>query len=205
MSSADSSTNSFKVVVVGSSGVGKTAVVRQLIDGKFTEEGQPTIGVEFKTYSLTADGDNIKLQIWDTAGQERFRSVSKAYFRNAVGAILVYDITNRSSFEELNNWLNDLNSLAAPNACIVLIGNKSDLTEERQIDEAEADAFAQRYGLTRLETSAKDGTGVKEAFARLGEGIIRKEKEGKLVPPKPASESGAINTNTVAPKKSGCC
>ena len=204
--SADSSTNSFKVVVVGSSGVGKTAVVRQLIDGKFNEEGQPTIGVEFKTYSLTADGDNIKLQIWDTAGQERFRSVSKAYFRNAVGAILVYDITNRASFEELNTWLNDLNSLAAPNACIVLIGNKSDLTDERQIDEAEADAFAQRYGLTRLETSAKDGTGVKEAFARLGEGIIRKEKEGKLVTPKPASESGAINTNTVTKtNKGGCC
>lgn len=204
MSTADSSTNSFKVVVVGSSGVGKTAVVRQLIDGKFSEEGQPTIGVEFKTYSLTADGDNIKLQIWDTAGQERFRSVSKAYFRNAVGAVLVYDLTNRSSFEELNTWLNDLNSLAAPNACIVLIGNKADLTDERQIEEAEADAFAQRYGLTRLETSAKDGTGVKEAFARLGEGIIRKEKEGKLVPPKPAP-SKEVTEEKKQNNGKGCC
>ena len=101
--------------------------------------------------------------------------------------------------------MNDLNALAAPNACIVLIGNKSDLTDDRQIDEAEADAFAQRYGLTRIETSAKDGTGVKEAFARLGEGIIRKEKEGKLVTPKPASEAGALNTNTVSPKKQSCC
>ena len=177
--------NAFKVVVVGSSGVGKTAVVRQLIDGKFNEEGQPTIGVEFKTHSLTADGENIKLQIWDTAGQERFRAVSKAYFRNAVGAILVFDVTNRQSFEDLTNWHNDLTQLAQPNAFIVLVCNKCDLKDERQITEEEADAFAQRHNLIRIETSAKDGTNIKDAFARLGEGIVRKEKEGKLTPPKP--------------------
>ena len=181
--SADSSTNSFKVVVVGSSGVGKTAVVRQLIDGKFNEEGQPTIGVEFKTYSLTADGDNIKLQIWDTAGQERFRSVSKAYFRNAVGAILVYDITNRASFEELNAWINDLNTLAAPNASIVLIGNKSDLTDERQVGKEEADAFAENHGLVNIEISSKDGTNIELVFQALAEGIVRNvRKLDKLKP-----------------------
>jgi len=195
--------STFKVVVVGSSGVGKTAVVRQLVDGKFTEEGQPTIGVEFKTYSLLADGENIKLQIWDTAGQERFRSVSKAYFRNSTGAILVFDVTNRQSFEDLNHWHNDLTQLAQPNAYIVLVCNKCDLKDERQISEDEAEQFAQRHGLVRIETSAKEGTNIKEAFARLGEGIIRKEKEGKLKSPKPVPQTPVAKKETDGAKS--CC
>jgi small GTP-binding protein len=92
----------FKVVVVGASGVGKTAIVSQLVNKTFKTESQPTIGVEFKSYSLSSEEENVKLQIWDTAGQERFRSVSKAYFRNALGAVLVFDLTQKNSFDELN-------------------------------------------------------------------------------------------------------
>lgn len=174
------SPNSYKIVVVGASGVGKTAIVNQLINKNFKEEGQPTIGVEFKSYSLQADDENVKLQIWDTAGQERFRSVSKAYFRNALGAVLVFDLTQRQSFEELNMWINDLNSLCAPNAYIILVGNKKDLEDDRQIAETEAQEFAKRYNLQYLETSAKTGDNVQDTFVRLGQGILRHIKEGDI-------------------------
>ena len=186
--------NAFKVVVVGASGVGKTAIVNQLVNGQFREEGQPTIGVEFKSYSVLADDKNVKLQIWDTAGQERFRSVSKAYFRNAVGAILVFDLTQRSSFEDLNNWLNDLRALSSPNAYIILIGNKLDLTDERQITDSEAQEFATRYDLVYLETSAKSGDGVKDAFVRLGVGILKAIEDKKITPAKPL-ENKVVNPN----------
>ncbi|KAH0792901.1 Ras family protein [Histomonas meleagridis] len=173
------SSNGFKIVVVGSSGVGKTALVNQLVNKTFREDGQPTIGVEFKSYTIQADDESVKLQIWDTAGQERFRSVSKAYFRNAVGAILVFDLTSRQSFDELDTWINDLNALCTQNTYIILVGNKKDL-EDRQIVETEGEEYAKRHNLIYLETSAKDGTNVEEAFARLGMGILRRVKEGTI-------------------------
>lgn len=201
--SSDTQGYSFKIVVVGSSGVGKTSIVRQLIDGRFQEEGQPTIGVEFKTYSLTAEGEAVKLQIWDTAGQERFRSVSKAYFRNALGAILVYDITSRQSFDDLSAWISDFQTLASPNAPVVLIGNKNDMVDDRQIEESEADEFAKRYNLTRLETSAKTGDHVAEAFARLGQDVLREYKKGEH-PIEKEKEKVTPQPQT-AEKKDRCC
>lgn len=207
MSSSDLSAHAYKVVVVGSSGVGKTAIVQHLINGSFKEEGQPTIGVEFKSYSLQTDGESIKLQIWDTAGQERFRSVSKAYFRNALGAILVFDLTNRQSFDDLNVWFNDLRQLCAPNAYIILIGNKVDLEDDRQIVESEANAFAQRYDLVYLETSAKKGNNIAEAFVRLGKEIYRKVKSGEIKDVKPQSKKVENTTETQSEpsNQKGCC
>jgi small GTP-binding protein len=168
---------SFKVVVVGASGVGKTALVNHLITRTFTEECRPTIGVEFKSYSLSAEDENVKLQIWDTAGQERFRSVSKAYFRNSAGAILVFDLTQKSTFEDVNVWINDLNTLCLPNAVILLVGNKSDLVDDRAVSDTEAEEWAKRYNLEYLETSAKTGDHVSDAFVRLGQGILRQHKK----------------------------
>jgi small GTP-binding protein len=169
----------FKIVVVGASGVGKTGIVHQLIHDSFSEEDRPTIGVEFKAYALSADNENVKLQIWDTAGQERFGSVSKAYFRNASGAILVFDQTNKSSIEEQNQWINDLNALCEHNACVVLVGNKLDLMDDRTITETEALEFAHRYNLDYVETSAKTGGNVTEAFVRLSQGILRSRRRGR--------------------------
>ena len=201
---SDLNAHAFKVVVVGASGVGKTAIVQHLTTGNFREESQPTIGVEFKSYNFQAEGDSIKLQIWDTAGQDRFRSVSKAYFRNALGAILMFDLTSKQSFDDLNVWINDLQSLCAPNAHIILIGNKLDLEDDRQIDSNEPQAFAQRYNLNYLETSAKDGNNVSEAFIRLGTEILRKVKDGEITLPKPPAATKLVEEEKPQ-EKNACC
>ena len=176
MSSAQ---NSYKVVVVGSSGVGKTAIVQRLVDGTFCDEGQSTVGVEFKSHSISFDEETMKLSIWDTAGQERFRSVSKAYFRNAVGAILVFSLDDSQSFAELDGWLNDLHALATPNAVILLVGNKADV-QDKTVTTSEAEAFAKRHNLEYLETSAKDGLNINDTFVRLARDINEKVKKGEL-------------------------
>jgi small GTP-binding protein len=191
----------FKIVVAGSSGVGKTSLVEHLLSGSFQEGTEPTIGVQFKTYSLQADGHEIELQIWDTAGQERFKSVAKAYFRNALGGILVFDLTSRQSFDELNTWINDLNTLCAANAHVVLVGNKTDLADSREINVSEAQVFAQRYNLMYLETSAKSGDNVADAFVRLGTEILRKVINGQIKVVKPAVTEEELEP---APTKS-CC
>ena len=173
-------TNSFKIVVVGASGVGKSAMVQRLIDNTFREEGQSTVGVEFKSFICPLQDQSVKLQIWDTAGQERFKSVSKAYFRNAVGAILVYDITNDSSFEDLITWLNDLQQLCNPNAFILLVGNKADLESSRQVGPQQAKDFADQHRLEYLETSALSGANITEAFTRLAYGIAARVNNGQI-------------------------
>lgn len=171
---------SFKIVVVGASGVGKSAMVQRLVEGTFREEGQSTVGVEFKSYICPLEDQTVKLQIWDTAGQERFKSVSKAYFRNAVGAILVYDITNDSSFEDLISWLNDLQQLCNPNAYILLVGNKGDLEAQRQVGIQEAKDFAEQHKLQYLETSALSGNNITEAFTKLAYGVAQRVSNGQI-------------------------
>jgi small GTP-binding protein len=161
----------------------------------FKDVAVPTIGVEFKSYSLQADEQTIKLQIWDTAGQERFRSVSKAYFRNAVGAVLVFDLTQKPSFEQLGLWINDLNTLCAPNAAIILVGNKTDLAEDRAVTESEIQDITKRYELDYLETSAKTGDNISEAFARLGQAVLRRVRSGEVTPVRRPQE---VNSDLVA-------
>jgi small GTP-binding protein len=165
----------YKVVVVGSSGVGKTAMVQRLVDGVFVGDGQPTIGVEFKCFECQAGPETVKLNICDTAGQERFRSVSRAYFRNAVGAVLVYSLTDRGSFDELDGWLNDINTLCSANASVVVVGNKADLRDDRAVADSEAKAFARRHAIaTYIERSALEATNIAEVFVRLATSIHAK-------------------------------
>ena len=176
----NSSSNTFKIVVVGSTCVGKTALVSRLVDKVFNQEIETTIGVEFRTYTVPVGDHEVKLNIWDTAGQEKFRSVSKAYFRNAVGAALVFSLTDKKSFEALDGWLNDLQSLCVHNAVILLIGNKLDLAEGRVVSGEDANVFAERHGLEYFETSALDATNVDEAFVRLAKSVYEKVEKGEL-------------------------
>jgi small GTP-binding protein len=192
-----------KFIIIGDSGVGKTAILRRLIENTFTEVAQTTVGVEFESKMLTIGDRKMKLQIWDTAGQERFKSIARAYYRNAVGVILVFDITERQSFDDLDMWLNDVHSLCNPNAVIQLIGNKLDLIAKREISAAEAESFAERHQMNYLETSAKGGDNVNEAFVRAATAILKK---GLATAPdqKPLVSSVPVMATPAEPPRSIC-
>jgi small GTP-binding protein len=141
----------------------------------FVGGSQPTIGIELRCFECQAGPETVKLNIWDTAGQEKFRSVSKAYFRNAIGAVLVYSLTDRASFDELDGWLNDIHTLCSANASILVVGNKTDLRDERVVAEIEAQSFVKRHGIdTYIETSALEATNITEVFVRLATSIHAK-------------------------------
>jgi len=158
----------FKLVLIGDSGVGKSSLMLRYNGYDFTPEFKSTIGVEFATRTIINDGIVIKAQIWDTAGQERYRSVSRAYYRGAVGAVVVYDITSAATFNSLKNWLNEVRTHGNPTMVVIMIGNKKDLGEKlRAVSIQEASAFAKANSLLFTEASAKDLTNVDEAFSLL--------------------------------------
>lgn len=198
----DPNNDTFKFIVIGSSGVGKTAILTRLVDHVFTGESQSTIGVEFIATSIKVDNVTVRLQIWDTAGQERFRAIAKAYFRSAIGVILVYDITDRKSFDDLSGWLNDVHSQCDPNAVVTLVGNKSDLEEKRKVSESEARAFAEMHQLQYMETSALAGDNVELAFQTAASNVLRTIAIVKdMIRSAPGAKLGDNNENG----KSDCC
>ncbi|GBP14580.1 Ras-related protein Rab-11A [Eumeta japonica] len=163
----------FKVVLIGDSGVGKSSLLSRFTRNEFNLESKSTIGVEFATRSIEVDGKTIKAQIWDTAGQERYRAITSAYYRGAVGALLVYDIAKHLSYENVERWLRELRDHADQNILIMLVGNKSDLRHLRSIPTEEAKAFAEKNGLSFIETSALDSTNVEPAFQNILTEIYR--------------------------------
>jgi len=137
----------FKYIIVGDTAVGKSCLLLQFTDKRFQPVHDLTIGVEFGSRMITIDGSQVKLQIWDTAGQEKFRSITRSYYRGTTGALLVYDITRRETFEHLTEWLEDCRKYSNPNIVIMLIGNKSDLEEKRAVSKDEGEKFAKDNGL----------------------------------------------------------
>lgn len=154
----------FKIVLIGDSAVGKSQILARFARNEFSLDSKATIGVEFQTRTLLIQHKSVKAQIWDTAGQERYRAVTSAYYRGAVGAMLVYDITKRQSFEHIPRWLEELRSHADKNIVIILIGNKTDLEDHRAVPTEDAQEFAEKEGLFFLETSALESTNVEAAF-----------------------------------------
>lgn len=163
----------FKVVLIGDSGVGKSNLLSRFTRNEFNLESKSTIGVEFATKSIQTEGKTIKAQIWDTAGQERYRAITSAYYRGAVGALLVYDISKHVTFENVERWLKELRDHAEANIVVMLIGNKSDLRHLRTVTHEEAMEFAKKHNLAFLETSALDASGVDSAFQRILTEIYR--------------------------------
>eukprot|EP00062_Callorhinchus_milii_P002152 gi/632939133/ref/XP_007907824.1/ PREDICTED: ras-related protein Rab-11A [Callorhinchus milii] len=163
----------FKVVLIGDSGVGKSNLLSRFTRNEFNLESKSTIGVEFATRSIQVDGKTIKAQIWDTAGQERYRAITSAYYRGAVGALLVYDIAKHLTYENVERWLKELRDHADSNIVIMLVGNKSDLRHLRAVPTDEAKAFAEKNGLSFIETSALDSTNVETAFQTILTEIYR--------------------------------
>ena len=162
----------FKVLLLGNSDVGKSSILLRYVDSVWNETFVPTIGVDFKVKTVEIGDKKVKMQIWDTAGQERFRNVISTYFRGGNGLLLIYDITNKDSFKNLESWLIEIEKNASENILKLLIGNKSDLEEDREISKEEGQAFANRNGMQFMETSAKMNTNVDEAFQALGKLMI---------------------------------
>lgn len=163
----------FKVVLIGDSAVGKSQLLARFARNEFNLDSKATIGVEFQTKTLVIDHKTVKAQIWDTAGQERYRAVTSAYYRGAVGAMLVYDITKRQSFDHVARWLHELRGHADKNIVIMLVGNKSDLGTLQAVPTEDAKEFAERENLFFMETSALEATNVETAFLSVLTEIYR--------------------------------
>ncbi|KAG2717651.1 hypothetical protein I3760_03G186300 [Carya illinoinensis] len=163
----------FKLVLIGDSGVGKSNLLSRFTRNEFNLESKSTIGVEFATKSLNIDGKVIKAQIWDTAGQERYRAITSAYYRGAVGALLVYDVTRHTTFENVGRWLKELREHTDPNLVVILIGNKSDLRHLVAVPTDNGKSFAEKESLYFMETSALDATNVENAFTEVLTQIYR--------------------------------
>ncbi|XP_027117057.2 ras-related protein RABA5c [Coffea arabica] len=154
----------FKIVIIGDSAVGKSNLLSRYARNEFNPHSKATIGVEFQTQSIEIDGKVVKAQIWDTAGQERFRAVTSAYYRGAFGALLVYDITGKDTFESVRKWLDELNAHSDSTVAKMLVGNKCDLESMRQVSVEDGKSLAEAEGFFFIETSALDSTNVKQAF-----------------------------------------
>lgn len=154
----------FKVVLIGDSAVGKSNLLSRYARNEFHMNSKATIGVEFQTQSMEFDGKEIKAQIWDTAGQERFRAVTSAYYRGAVGALVVYDISRRHTFESVGRWLDELKMHSDMNVVTMLVGNKCDLESLREVPVEESKSLAEAEKLFFIETSALNATNVNDAF-----------------------------------------
>jgi len=183
----------FKVVLIGDSGVGKSNLLSRFTRNEFNLESKSTIGVEFATRSINVDGKTVKAQIWDTAGQERYRAITSAYYRGAVGALLVYDIAKHATYVNVTRWLKELRDHADSNIVIMLVGNKSDLKHLRAVPTDEAKAFSTENGLSFIETSALDASNVESAFQTILTDIYR------IV----SSKSLECSTSNIEPPKVG--
>lgn len=156
--------------MIGDSGVGKSNLLSRFVDNTFNMDSKPTIGVEFATKTTVIEGKSIKNQIWDTAGQERFRAITNAYYRGAVGAIIAFDLTKSKTFENVQKWLGELKENAESRIQVMLVGNKSDLAESREVKEELVEDYVNKNKLFYLETSAATGNNVNEAFNTLIKG-----------------------------------
>ncbi|KAK0575185.1 hypothetical protein LWI29_035208 [Acer saccharum] len=163
----------FKVVLIGDSAVGKSQLLARFARDEFNIDSKATIGVEFQTKTINMDHKTVKAQIWDTAGQERYRAVTSAYYRGSVGAMLVYDISKRQTFDHVAKWLEELRGHADKNIVIMLVGNKSDLETLRAVPTEDAREFAEKESLFFMETSALDCTNVESAFLTVLTEIYR--------------------------------
>ncbi|KAJ1727249.1 Rab GTPase ypt31 [Coemansia biformis] len=202
----------FKIVLIGDSGVGKSNLLSRFTRDEFNLESKSTIGVEFATRSIQVDSKTIKAQIWDTAGQERYRAITSAYYRGAVGALLVYDIAKHPTYENVTRWLTELRDHADSNIVIMLVGNKSDLKHLRAVPTDEAKQFAAENGLFFIETSALDARNVEQSFQQILTEIYRivsnKAIESSQDNAKLASGALPINVpddHDYEKMTSGCC
>ena len=202
-----------KLVLIGDSGVGKTNILSRYINNEFSLATQSTVGVEFGSKIIKKNGKVIKLQIWDTAGQERYKSITSAYYKGSRGAFVVYDITRKTTYDNIDKWIGELKTNGSEDVLIMLVGNKSDLEDKREVITEEVEKKAQEQKLAFCETSALNGKNVEYAFENLINEILKKVEKDKINEAKQLSESKAITLETAdknqneknSKKKKKCC
>ena len=166
----------FKLILIGDSCVGKSNILLKYLKNQFNENSKTTVGVEFGTKNIIINNKRIKIQIWDTAGQERYRSITSAYYKGAKGALIVYDITRKNTFDNIDKWITDLKLNGDKDICIIILGNKSDLIDKREINKNDGIKKAEMYKIAFLETSALNGDNISKAFDELIEQIVINNK-----------------------------
>ena len=198
----------FKVVLVGDMSVGKTNIIAKYLKNDFSEDYKTTIGVEFHSKIAKVEGHVVKAQIWDTCGQERFKSITDSYYRGAKGAFVVYDITRKNTFESVDSWISALRSAADKNLNIIIIGNKGDLEDQRQVETEQGEEKAQNNEAAFMETSAYSGDNIDKAFDNMITDVYNKCKSEMLANVEiDIGKSKDINLNQNKEDKKGkkCC
>ena len=200
----------FKLILIGDSGVGKTNILSRYINNEFSMATKSTVGVEFGSKIIKQNDKTIKIQIWDTAGQERYKSITTAYYKGAKGAFVVYDITRRETFNNVNKWIGDLKTSGNEDVYILLIGNKSDLENARQVPTEEIEKKAEQLKVAFCETSALDGTNIEHAFELVVDEISKKTLKAYENEIKSEDRIKAITLDTGSKdekdkNKKGCC
>ncbi|XP_033726380.1 ras-related protein Rab-8A [Ylistrum balloti] len=191
----------FKLLLIGDSGVGKTCVLFRFSEDAFNSTFISTIGIDFKIRTIELDGKKIKLQIWDTAGQERFRTITTAYYRGAMGIMLVYDITNEKSFENIRNWIRNIEEHASQDVEKMILGNKCDMNDKRMVSKERGEQLAIEHGIKFMETSAKASINVEDAFFTLARDIKAK-MDKKLEASSAQNKGGGVNLKEKPQQKS---
>ena len=201
----------YKIIIVGDSGVGKSNILGRYINNIFKQDTKSTVGVEFASKKIKANGVNIKLQIWDTAGQERYRSITSAYYRGSKGCFIVYDISSLQTFESVEKWYEEVLKSGEKDISIILIGNKCDLENERKVTVEMGENKARNLNCPFFETSALNNIHIEDVFQNIAENIYNRCKNEKnlddddddyeIVP----KDDKNININTDAKKEKKCC
>ena len=189
----------FKVVLIGDSGVGKTNILSRYVRDEFSIETKSTVGVEFGSKIVKVNNKTIKVQIWDTAGQERYKSITTAYYKGAKGAFVVYDISKKDSFTNVDKWIGELKTHGDAEVCVLLVGNKCDLEEQRQVTTEEAAKKSEVYDIAFCETSAMQTVNIEKVFSIMVEEIVKKvikKGEGKQIE-EIGNNAKTINLNEV--------
>lgn len=194
----------FKLLLIGNSGVGKTSFLFRYADDSFTSAFVSTVGIDFKVKTIYRKGKRVKLQIWDTAGQERYRTITTAYYRGAMGFLLMYDITSQESFTAVQDWATQIKTYSWENAQVVLVGNKLDLEDDRQVLTEDAQRLARELGFQFFEASAKDNVNVKQVFDNLVDVICEKMNESVNGDTGQAPNNASAGLNTPLGAQRGC-
>jgi len=215
--SQSTATNSKKVVLLGEGRVGKTCLCLRYVQNSFSDAQESTIQATYLEKRLNVGKNPIKLMIWDTAGQERFHALGPIYYRDAQGALLVYDITDRDSFSKVQHWVKELRKIVGPDIVLLIVGNKADLEKDRQVSDDDAQSYAKTVGATHLLCSAKSGKGVDNAFLELTKGMLRFDQQqtngdsfdtnnttSSTTKDRSSRQTVRID-NSEQPKKESCC